>query len=253
MSKFRVKDKVRVKKWEEMEIDFEKSITGIISPSGLTFHETMSRFCGKKYEISKILVDENGATRYLLKGINANYGMLYSFDDYMLDFLEFGIDNITDEMIVELRDGRIYLSLGENFVRKEGYIKKSDYDKNLKSLIDSSWDIVAAYPPSRAYGKGFTSMLEPNSEPIWEEKRTIEISEPERTILKNLDDKYKWIARDKDGTLYAYSKKPKRLAIYWSTQESKTYVSLDGFSKYFNFVCWKDKEPLNFRDLLKGE
>lgn len=250
MSKFRVKDKVRVKKWEEMEKDFKVSRKGIVSKNGSLFTHDMSRFCDKPYEVSKILVDEKGTTRYLLKGINANYGILYSFDDYMLDFLEFGLDNITDEMIVELRNGKIYLSFGENFVRKEGYMRKSSYDKNLKNLIDSSWDIVAAYPPSRAYGNGFTSMLEPNSEPIWKEKKHIEIPEPDRTILENIDEEYQWITRDEDGCVCVYTSKPTKKDSVWI---GSSYANLNGFNHLFQFVRWTDEEPVNFREALKGE
>lgn len=34
-----------------------------------------------------------------------------------------------------------------------------------------------------------------------------------KIIAKNIDKNYKWIARDRDGSLYAYEEKPKKAKI----------------------------------------
>lgn len=240
MSKYKVGDRVRVREWEDMAKKFGINGDGNIK-SRILFVRDMKLFCGKTVTISNV-----GEGYYRIKEDNGSW----RWTNCMLVRTDFCLDDITDEMIIELRNGRIYLALGENFVRKEGYIKKSDYDKNLKSSLNSSWDIVAVYPPSRVYGYGFTGMLEPNSEPIWEEKKLIEISEPERIILENIDDKYRWIARDKDGDVCVYANKPTKKDDIWG---GSSLVDLNAFNHLFQFVRWTDEKPVNFREVLKGE
>ena len=48
-----------------------------------------------------------------------------------------------------------------------------------------------------------------------------------------------WIARDKDGELYAYSDIPVRFTRFWS---QAPYITL-GKSKKFPSVKWEDDEP----------
>lgn len=240
MSKYKVGDKVRVREWDDMVKEFGIDKSGDIN-CRVAFIQEMKGLCGKIVTISNV---KEGS--YKIKEDKE----FWRWTDDMLVKAIFCLDDITDEMIIELRNGRIYLSLGENFVRKEGYIKKSDYDKNLKSSLNSSWDIVAVYPPSRVYGYGFSGMLEPNSEPIWKEKKHIEIPEPDRTILENIDEEYQWITRDEDGCVCVYTSKPTKKDSVWI---GSSYANLNGFNHLFQFVRWTDEKPVNFREALKGE
>ena len=49
-----------------------------------------------------------------------------------------------------------------------------------------------------------------------------------------------WVARDKDGMLYLYTAKPKKLSDYWNAPES-SYMKLD--DSLFPEVQWSDEEP----------
>lgn len=70
----------------------------------------------------------------------------------------------------------------------------------------------------------------------------------EKIILRNIDDEYKWIARDKDGELYFYKGKPTKRIVIWNTNN----YSLGGiFSHLFQFVTWEDDEPYCILDLLE--
>ena len=67
-----------------------------------------------------------------------------------------------------------------------------------------------------------------------------------------IDDKYKWLARDKDGQLFAYEEKPSK------TSEENWDVNfgildevdelIEGYNKY-SFIKWKDDEPTSVGDL----
>lgn len=60
---------------------------------------------------------------------------------------------------------------------------------------------------------------------------------------------YKYIARDRDNTLFIYKDKPSKLAEYWA---SLYHYSLDdNFRNLFEFVEWEDKEPTPIKDVLK--
>lgn len=74
----------------------------------------------------------------------------------------------------------------------------------------------------------------------------------EYIILKNIDSKYKWIARDKDGCLNVYETKPTKSirAGYW---ESDTYKPINLFPSLFASISWEDKEPYNINNLINSK
>lgn len=77
------------------------------------------------------------------------------------------------------------------------------------------------------------------------------LSEAERVILENIDKDYKWIAKDRDGTLYFYSKKPTKLESFW--ENTGKCAKPNVFNHLFQFITWQDNEPYNIEKLLKGE
>ena len=50
-----------------------------------------------------------------------------------------------------------------------------------------------------------------------------------------------WLARDKDGKLYAHSKRPNKMKIYWENEVYAEIFRLD--SSLFSSVKWEDDEP----------
>lgn len=60
---------------------------------------------------------------------------------------------------------------------------------------------------------------------------------------------YKYIARDRDNTLFIYKDKPSKLAEYWANLYH--YSLDDNFRNLFEFVEWEDKEPTSIKDVLK--
>lgn len=80
------------------------------------------------------------------------------------------------------------------------------------------------------------------------------LTEAERTILKNIDKDYKWIARDESGKLFVYEDKPERTSSFRSNDWwGGNYESVAMFNHLFQFITWNDSEPYNIAELLKGE
>lgn len=90
----------------------------------------------------------------------------------------------------------------------------------------------------------------------WAESEYIEkavISERGRTFLEYLNGKFKYIARDKTGYLYAYSEKPDKRDIFWS-RNSGEYFCFDNYIDVdFPMVKWSDSKPWLIEDLKKLE
>ena len=80
-----------------------------------------------------------------------------------------------------------------------------------------------------------------------EELSKPQLTEDEKVILRNIDKKYKWIARDFDGDLFVYGQKPYVLGKIW-TEYTKMYNALP--VSCFKFITWEDGEPYSIAELL---
>lgn len=145
--------------------------------------------------------------------------------------------------VVELRNGLKFLFLGRHKSLVEltgvGCTDIDYYDENLtRSSRQESYDIMKVY-------KDYTC-----KELIWERKEKPQLNEDEKAILKVLlNEKYKWIARDKNDWLYVYASKPKKGITIWENTGSPMMP----FVHLFNFIKWEDDEPYSIEELLKGE
>ena len=106
---------------------------------------------------------------------------------------------------------------------------KERYDEELRQL-DRRLDIVEVYRS------------------IWEREEPT-ITTDEKIILRNVDSKYKYIARDIDGYLYVYYEEPKKGEHRWLS--SNRIGCLKIFNNLFHMVKWEDEEPWLIEDLLK--
>lgn len=88
-----------------------------------------------------------------------------------------------------------------------------------------------------------------------EETEMTRINQKEYWFLKRLDDKWKWIARDRDSLLYVFNTKPGKGKIYavWSIEDGEDHDYWEIENKdLFQFVQWKDSEPSNIAELIRG-
>src|SRR5699024_4193626 len=72
------------------------------------------------------------------------------------------------------------------------------------------------------------------------------INQEEYEVLKGLDDRWKWIARNYNGALIIYTSKPmKNPNLYWDSFGER----ID--DRLFQFIQWEDEEPYNIVELIE--
>jgi hypothetical protein len=72
----------------------------------------------------------------------------------------------------------------------------------------------------------------------------------EKAIARNIDEEYKWIARDRDGELCIYEGKPEKEASRWISND---YEYLCYFNHLFPAIKWEDEEPTRIRDIYNPQ
>ena len=75
------------------------------------------------------------------------------------------------------------------------------------------------------------------------------INQVEYAILKNLNDEWKWIARDKNGNLYKFKAKPRKINDFSWNDRLETWSSMNDDN--FQFIQWGDKAPYNIAELIE--
>ena len=82
-----------------------------------------------------------------------------------------------------------------------------------------------------------------------EYKEPIKITKAAKTILENINPKFKWIAKDENGIVCIYNTKPRKEGAVWV---GDTYASFYSTLKaeLFDFLNWSDEEPTNIQELL---
>ena len=106
---------------------------------------------------------------------------------------------------------------------------KERYDEELRQL-DRRLDIMRVY-----------------RYPVWKREEPT-ITADEKIILRNVDSKYKYIARDNNAGLYVYCERPEKRYCYWWSSDSG---NISSFGHLFKMVKWEDEEPWKIEDLLK--
>ena len=151
--------------------------------------------------------------------------------------------------VVELRNGDFYV-LANIYNEYILIALTSKYHFNFDTYYEDlthKWgfetlDIVKVY-------KDYTC-----KELLWERKEEPKpkpkLAEDEKVILKNFPKKYKWIARDKCGTICAFIDKPHKNRLGWS---GNFFDVLVFFEHLFKFIKWEDKEPYSIEELLGEE
>ena len=77
-----------------------------------------------------------------------------------------------------------------------------------------------------------------------------QFTDDELAIMRSLPKKYEWVARDSDGTLYAfYFRKPKKENGCWDN--AGRYRKLGLFGHLFNSITSEDEEPVFIDDYVE--
>ena len=87
------------------------------------------------------------------------------------------------------------------------------------------------------------------------------INQEEYEVLKGLDDKWEWIARDKDGTLVMGAGKNGRYLDGWFppvnvgdslvVDETNAVKDVSEYGNLFQFIQWEDESPYNIQGLIE--
>ena len=74
-----------------------------------------------------------------------------------------------------------------------------------------------------------------------------QFTDDELCILRNIDKKYKWMAKDKDGLICTFVSKPIKTEKLWSDgwSNGESYASLEAIkNSLFTEIKWEDEEPI---------
>ena len=77
-----------------------------------------------------------------------------------------------------------------------------------------------------------------------------EFTNDELCILRNIDKKYKWIARDESGSLCIFEKKKKKSEEMWDNVTYSDFIELNCYNSLFNSIQWEDEEPVFIDDYV---
>ena len=84
--------------------------------------------------------------------------------------------------------------------------------------------------------------------PYPEEDEPPELTDGEVEALADLHNRaFEYLARDKDGKLYAFRNKPEKEGAYWNTYDNDKAERID---EDFDFVAYEDEEPWSIAYLL---
>lgn len=83
------------------------------------------------------------------------------------------------------------------------------------------------------------------------EKEKWVFTEDEKVILRNLAERYKWIARDDlSNRIYIFVDKPHKEDGKWINDRGFNYLELRPFQHLFQCIQWTDIQPCEFRKYI---
>lgn len=154
--------------------------------------------------------------------------------------------------VVETRDGEMGFLLEDRILYSKGWDDLRRFDENLEHKVAKDADIVAIYncPITNGYAWCFGSEIKMFLETVWRRKeaKVFEISDVENVILSNLNDSFKYIARNHNGTLNIYKTKPTKQKVCWVSID---YTDFSEYAHLFEYIKWEDEEPTLITDLIK--
>lgn len=111
--------------------------------------------CNELYCYNEYFEDEN------YKQLTENFKKMFGMECYVLEDekMNFTLEDIKDEMIVKLRNGIVYISLGKNFIGENGFMPKFKYLSNFKCRSNSDFDIIEIYEKIKSMEKDFKGCL----------------------------------------------------------------------------------------------
>lgn len=89
--------------------------------------------------------------------------------------------------------------------------------------------------------------------PVWK-REDLTITSAEKVLLKNIAKNFKYIARNRDSTLFVYGDEPEKevgTLNMWLRRPDSYIANLAVYTHLFPMVKWEDEEPWLIEYLLK--
>ena len=165
-------------------------------------------------------------------------------------------DLVAGKHVIEVYGNEKYFVCGNYLLSNDGgFNLLDDYNDDLimKCDDDSYFKIIKVYEIKQS--KNLVNLMNNyNLKLVWE--RQEKLTDFEKQILGYLIYRFKYIARDKDDSLYAYNQEPEKHSNGWEIDEYEMGFSRMGdltvFNLLFPMVKWSDEEPTLIATLLNG-
>lgn len=160
--------------------------------------------------------------------------------------------------VVELVDGEKYYVLTDRLIGCDGWMKLSDYSRNLECTgYDVGFNVAKIFnAPMDEYGCWNFGMNEDEDgdglELIWERPEKKMFSTIEIIIAENIGGGYKYIARDKNQCLCVYTHKPWKDNCEWDNGISGV-ARIGAFNHLFQQITFEDNEPTLISDIINSK
>lgn len=83
-------------------------------------------------------------------------------------------------------------------------------------------------------------------------KEPVRITKTAKVILESINQRYNWIVKESNGTVCIYGDKPKKEDDGRWHGYSYRCIDLAFKENIFDFLSWKDEEPINIKELLEN-
>lgn len=165
-------------------------------------------------------------------------------------------DLVAGKHVIEVYGNEKYFVCGNYLLSDDyGFNLLEDYNDDLIMGCDedSYYKVVRIYEIKQ--NRNLVSLMDSdNLKLVWERRE--KLTDFEKNILGYLIYRFKYIARDKDNSLYAYNQEPEKHSNGWEIDEYEVGVSRMGdltvFDLLFPMVRWSDEEPTLISALLNG-
>lgn len=165
-------------------------------------------------------------------------------------------DLVAGKHVIEVYGGDMFFVCGNYLLSDDyGFNLLEDYNDELimEDDCDSYYKVVKVYEIKQ--NRNLVSLMDSdNLKLVWERRE--KLTDFERQILEHLVYRFKYIARDKDDSLYVYNQEPEKHSNGWEIDEYEVGVSRMGDLEVFNYlfpmVKWSNEEPTLISDLLNG-
>ena len=161
---------------------------------------------------------------------------------------------VAGKHVIEVYGGDMYFVCGNYLLSDDyGFDLLEDYNDDLimENDDDSYFKVVKVYEIKQ--NRNFVSLMDnDNLKLVWERRE--KLKDFEKQILEHLVYRFKYIARDKDDSLYVYNQEPEKHSSEWAIDEYEFGVSnnITVFDLLFPMVKWSDEKPTLISDLLNG-